>query len=59
MQLYGSQRRNAWATAADLEASAERSTVEGDKPGSGVRWIRSYVLGEEGGELGSDKIELW
>jgi len=53
MQLYGIQRRNAWATAADLEASAERSANEGDKPGSGVRWIRSYVLGEEGGELGT------
>ncbi|HEY1359598.1 MAG TPA: DUF4242 domain-containing protein [Thermoleophilaceae bacterium] len=53
MQLYGIQRRNAWASAADLEASAERSAAEGDKPGSGVRWIRSYVLSEEGGELGT------
>lgn len=23
------------------------------KPGSGVRWIRSYVIAEEGGELGT------
>jgi hypothetical protein len=53
MQLYGIQRRNAWATAEDLKASAERSATEGDKPGSGVRWIRSYVLSEEGGELGT------
>ena len=53
MQLYGIQRRNAWASAADLEASAARSTEEGDKDGSGVRWIRSYVLSEESGQLGT------
>jgi hypothetical protein len=53
MQLYGILRRNGWATAADLEAAAARSTEEGDKDGSGVRWIRSYVLAEESGELGT------
>jgi Protein of unknown function (DUF4242) len=53
VQLYGIQRRNAWASAADLEASAARSAEEGDKDGSGVRWIRSYVLSEESGELGT------
>jgi hypothetical protein len=53
MQLYVIQRRNAWATADDLKASAERSANEGDKPGSGVRWIRSYVVSETSGELGT------
>jgi hypothetical protein len=53
MQLYVIQRRNAWATADDLKASAERSATEGDKPDSGVRWIRSYVVQEESGELGT------
>ena len=53
MDLYGIVRRNGWATAADLEAAAARSTAEGDKDGSGVRWIRSYVLQEESGELGT------
>jgi len=53
MQLYGIQRRNAWASADDLEESAKRSAEEGDKEGSGVRWIRSYVLSEESGELGT------
>jgi uncharacterized protein DUF4242 len=53
MQLYGIQRRNAWATSADLEEAAKRSAQEGDKEGSGVRWIRSYVLSEESGELGT------
>jgi hypothetical protein len=53
MQLYGIRRRNAWATGADLEATAKRSAAEGDKDGSGVRWIRSYVLSEEDGTLGT------
>ena len=53
MQLYVIQRRNAWATAEDLKAAAERSAAEGDKPGSGVRWIRSYVVTETSGELGT------
>ena len=53
MQLYGIQRRNGWASADDLQAAAARSTEEGDKDGSGVRWIRSYVLAEESGEVGT------
>ena len=53
MDLYGIHRRNGWATPEDLKATAARSTEEGDKEGSGVRWIRSYVLVEESGELGT------
>jgi uncharacterized protein DUF4242 len=53
MDLYVIVRRNGWATAGDLQEAAARSTVEGDKPDSGVRWIRSYVLAEESGEVGT------
>ena len=53
MQLYGIRRRNAWATPADLQAAAARSTEEGNKDGSGVRWIRSYVVQEDDGQLGT------
>jgi hypothetical protein len=53
MQLYVIARRNGWVSVEDLEAAAERSTAEGDKSGSGVRWIRSYVVSEESGELGT------
>ena len=53
MDLYVILRRNGWASAGDLEEAAARSTVEGDKDGSGVRWIRSYVLSEESGEVGT------
>jgi hypothetical protein len=53
MNLYVIVRRNGFASAEDLQAAAARSTAEGDKPGSGVRWIRSYVLSEDSGELGT------
>ena len=53
MELYAIMRRNGWATGPDLEAAAARSTTEGDKDGSGVRWIRSYVLAETSGEVGT------
>lgn len=53
MDLYVIRRRNAWASQEDLEAAAGRSTNAGDKPDSGVRWIRSYVVTEESGKLGS------
>jgi Protein of unknown function (DUF4242) len=53
MDLYGILRRNGWASPEDLKVAAERSTAEGDKPDSGVRWIRSYVIAEESGELGT------
>jgi len=53
MDLYVILRRNAWVSAEDLAAAAARSTAAGDEPGSGVRWIRSYVIAEETGELGT------
>ena len=53
MQLYGIVRRNGWPSGDALEAAAARSTEEGDRDGSGVRWIRSYVLQEDSGELGT------
>jgi hypothetical protein len=53
MDLYVIVRRNGWPSGPDLEAAAARSTIEGDKDGSGVRWIRSYVVSEESGGLGT------
>jgi hypothetical protein len=53
MNLYGILRRNGWATPADLEIGGKRSAEVGDEPGSGVRWIRSYALSEESGEVGT------
>jgi hypothetical protein len=53
MELYAILRRNGWATPADLEAAAARSTAEGDARPDDIRWIRSYVLGEEAGGVGT------
>lgn len=53
MDLYAIRRRNNWKTAADLEATAAKSTAEGEKMSDEVRWIRSYVLEEDDGRLGT------
>ena len=42
-----------WASPAELELSAARSTVEGEKMSDEVRWIRSYVVEENDGRLGT------
>jgi len=49
-------RRKGWKTAEDLQEAAKRSTAEGDKMPDDIRWIRSYVLGEESGEVGTVRI---
>jgi len=53
MNLYAILRRNGWRTPEDLQAAAERSTAEGDKTPDDIRWIRSYVLAEDGGSVGT------
>ena len=58
MQLYVILRRNGFTSVEDLQEAAKRSTAVGDAPGSGVRWIRSYVLEEESGEVGTFS-RLW
>ncbi len=53
MQLYAIRRRDAWATPDELKSTAERSTAVGNEMPDDVRWIRSYVLAEEDGSLGT------
>ena len=45
--------RHGFASPEALEAAAARSATEGDKTGSGVRWIRSYVVPEEDSAVGT------
>jgi sporulation protein YlmC with PRC-barrel domain len=52
MDLYVILRRNGWRTGEDLQVAAERSSQEGDRRGD-VRWIRSYVLEETDGSVGT------
>ena len=50
MQTYVILRRNGWRSGEELQAAAARSTQVGDEEMSeDIRWIRSYVLGEDEG----------
>jgi hypothetical protein len=53
METYLIVRRNGWRTADELQHAAERSTAEGDRMPDDIAWIRSYVLAETDGSLGT------
>jgi thiamine biosynthesis protein ThiC len=54
MQTYVILRRSAWGSAAELEQAAERSRQVGDgEMSEDIRWIRSYVLSELDGRVGT------
>lgn len=53
MDTYVILRRSGWRSPKDLEEAAARSTAEGDKRPDDIRWIRSYVLQEDGGSVGT------
>jgi hypothetical protein len=54
MQTFVILRRSAWKEELDLQEAAAESTLVADEemPGQ-VKWIRSYVLEEEDGTLGT------
>lgn len=54
MDLFMIRRRKGWKTPAELEQAGKRSTevADSDFPDE-IRWIRSYVVAEEDGELGT------
>ena len=54
MNLYAILRRSGWRSPQELEEAAARSARVGDEEMSDdVRWIRSYVLAEDAGSLGT------
>ena len=53
METYLILRRGGWRTSDELRAAAARSSEEGDKTPDDIRWLRSYVLAETSGELGT------
>jgi thiamine biosynthesis protein ThiC len=54
MELYAILRRNGWSSGSELEKAAARSTKVGDEQmPNDVRWIRSYVLSEADGSVGT------
>ena len=54
MNTYVILRRRGWRSPAELEAAAARSTAVGDEQmPDDVRWLRSYVLDEGAGSVGT------
>jgi Protein of unknown function (DUF4242) len=54
MEQYVIMRRNGWRSGADLDQAAVRSSQVGDEQmPDDVRWIRSYVLEESAGAVGT------
>lgn len=54
MNTYAILRRSGWRSPGDLQEAAARSTQVGDEEmPDDIRWIRSYVLEEDGGSVGT------
>jgi hypothetical protein len=54
MDMYAILRRSGFKSVADLEEAADRSRRVGDEEmPDDIRWIRSYVLSEEDGQVGT------
>ncbi|MBV8257217.1 MAG: DUF4242 domain-containing protein [Actinobacteria bacterium] len=54
MELFVIRRPSGWGTPDELEAAAARSARVGDEEmSSDIRWIRSYVVQEPDGSLGT------
>ena len=53
MDTYVILRRNGWRTGEELQEAAARSTAEGERTPDDIRWIRSYVLAEGDGSVGT------
>ena len=54
MQTYVILRRNGWSSGAELEEAGARSKQVGEEEMSDdIRWIRSYVLDEGDGPVGT------
>src|SRR5712671_7879976 len=54
MNTYVILRRGGWRSPEDLQAAAERSSDVGDgEMSDDIRWIRSYVLEDGGGSVGT------
>ena len=53
MKTYVILRRGGWRTAEELAEAAARLTAEGERMPDDTAWIRSYVLAEPDGTVGT------
>jgi hypothetical protein len=52
MDTYAIRRRNAWGSPEEIPAQRSKEVAD-EEFSADVRWIRSYVIAEEDGTLGS------
>ncbi len=52
MDTYAIRRRNAWQSPEEIPAERSKQVADDEFP-SDIRWIRTYVIAEEDGTLGS------
>ena len=53
METYVVVRRGGWRDAVELSDATARSIAESERMSDDVTWIRSYVLEERDGRLGT------
>lgn len=53
MNTYIILRRSGWSSSEELEQAAARSEATGNDMADDIRWIRSYVMEEKAGQLGT------
>jgi hypothetical protein len=53
LDTYVILRRNGWRSGEDLRQAAARSAAEGERMPDDIAWIRSYVLAELDGGVGT------
>jgi hypothetical protein len=52
MNTYAIRRKNAWQSPEDIPAERSKQVADDEFPAD-IRWIRSYVIAEEDGTLGT------
>jgi hypothetical protein len=52
MDTYAIRRKNAWASPEEIPGERSKQVADDEFPAD-IRWIRSYVIAEEDGTLGS------
>jgi sporulation protein YlmC with PRC-barrel domain len=53
LDTYVILRRSGWRDGTELTEAAARSTAEGERMADDIAWIRSYVLEERDGRVGT------
>jgi len=53
MNTYLILRRSGWSSLEELQQAAARSEEAGERMADDIRWIRSYVMQQNAGKLGT------